>query len=151
MVSFFLVELCLVEYDMLKYPPSMLAAAAVYTGKRTLRRLPTWNRTIESYTTYTEDQLQWVAAFISPCVSLFWFFYLNFATWMSDFILFYYCSRSFLGFWFLYCRECAKLVVRFHLNSGNGMLIAVHKKYSTEEFSCVAELEPALFNGQRYS
>jgi len=58
MVSFFLVELCLVEYVMLRYPPSMLAAAAVYTGQHTLRRIPPWNRTMEHYTAYTEDQLQ---------------------------------------------------------------------------------------------
>lgn len=58
MVSFFLVELCLVEYIMLRYPPSMLATAAVYTGQFTLRRFPSWNRTMERYTAYTEDQLQ---------------------------------------------------------------------------------------------
>jgi cyclin B len=58
MVSFFLAELCLVEYVMLRYPPSMLAAAAVYTGQFTLRRFPSWNRTMECYTAYSEDQLQ---------------------------------------------------------------------------------------------
>lgn len=58
MMSFFLAELCLVEYVMLRYPPSMLAAAAVYTGQITLRRFPSWNRTMECYTGYTEDQLQ---------------------------------------------------------------------------------------------
>ncbi|PHU29098.1 Cyclin-B2-2 [Capsicum chinense] len=30
LVSFFLIELCLVEYEVLRFPPSMLAAAAVY-------------------------------------------------------------------------------------------------------------------------
>lgn len=103
MMSFFLAELCLVEYVMLRYPPSMLAAAAVYTGQFTLRRFPSWNRTMECYTGYTEDQLQ----------------------------------------------ECARLMVGFHRNSGNSKLITIHKKYSREEFSSVAKLEPALFIIQR--
>jgi len=58
MVSLFLEELFLVEYVMLRYPPSMLAAAAVYAGQFTLRRFPSWNRTIECYIAYSEDQLQ---------------------------------------------------------------------------------------------
>ncbi|GLJ41031.1 hypothetical protein SUGI_0849470 [Cryptomeria japonica] len=57
MVSFFLMELCLVEYIMLKYPPSLLAAAAVYTGHCTLKRAPSWNKTMECHTTHTENQL----------------------------------------------------------------------------------------------
>ncbi|GLJ26593.1 hypothetical protein SUGI_0515930 [Cryptomeria japonica] len=56
-VSLFLMELCQVEYIMLKYPPSMLAAAAVYTGVCILRRAPSWSRTMECHTTYTEEQL----------------------------------------------------------------------------------------------
>ncbi|KAH9305228.1 hypothetical protein KI387_009632, partial [Taxus chinensis] len=58
MVSLFLMELCLVECVMLKYPPSMLAAAAVYNGLFILRRAPSWNRTMVCHTTYTEDQLR---------------------------------------------------------------------------------------------
>eukprot|EP01018_Ginkgo_biloba_P005917 Gb_10664 [translate_table: standard] len=57
MVAFFLVELCLVEYIMLRYPPSMLAAAAVYTGQCILKKVPSWTKTLKNHTTYAEDQL----------------------------------------------------------------------------------------------
>jgi cyclin B len=36
LVSFFMLELCLVEYQMLKYHPSLLAAAVVYTAQHVL-------------------------------------------------------------------------------------------------------------------
>ncbi|KAM3290425.1 hypothetical protein P3S67_018714 [Capsicum chacoense] len=36
LVSFFFIELCLVEYAMLRFPPSMVAAAAVFTAQCTL-------------------------------------------------------------------------------------------------------------------
>ncbi|KAH0694559.1 hypothetical protein KY285_021656 [Solanum tuberosum] len=36
LVSFFLIEPCLVEYEMLRFPPSMLAAAAIFTAQCTL-------------------------------------------------------------------------------------------------------------------
>ncbi|KAM3282450.1 hypothetical protein P3S67_026095 [Capsicum chacoense] len=36
LVSFFLIQLCLVEYELLRFPPSMLAAAAVFTAQCTL-------------------------------------------------------------------------------------------------------------------
>ncbi|KAK1410518.1 hypothetical protein QVD17_37055 [Tagetes erecta] len=57
-ISFFLIELCLVEYEMLKFPPSLLAAAAVYTGQCSLYGLKQWSKTCEWYTNYSEDQLQ---------------------------------------------------------------------------------------------
>lgn len=56
-VSFFLVELCLVEYSMLKYAPSQLAAAAVYTAHRTLKRSPCWTPVLQRHSGYHEHQL----------------------------------------------------------------------------------------------
>ncbi|XP_075673224.1 G2/mitotic-specific cyclin-2-like isoform X3 [Castanea sativa] len=57
LLSFFIIELCLVEYEMLKFPPSLLAAAAVYTAQCSLYCFKQWSRTIEWYTNYSEDQL----------------------------------------------------------------------------------------------
>ncbi|XP_068639758.1 G2/mitotic-specific cyclin-2-like [Aristolochia californica] len=57
LLSFFMVELSLVEYEMLKYPPSLLAAAAVYTAQCTLSRYRTWSRVSEWHSNYAEDQL----------------------------------------------------------------------------------------------
>ncbi|KAL6959867.1 G2/mitotic-specific cyclin-1 [Sarracenia purpurea var. burkii] len=56
-LSFFLMELCLVEYEMLKFPPSLLAAAAVYTAQCTLNGFKQWCKICEWHSSYTEDQL----------------------------------------------------------------------------------------------
>ncbi|KAL8194086.1 hypothetical protein R6Q57_026328 [Mikania cordata] len=56
-MSFFLIELCLVEYEMLKFPPSLLAAASVYAGQCSLYGLKQWSKTCEWHTNYSEDQL----------------------------------------------------------------------------------------------
>ncbi|KAI4295104.1 hypothetical protein MLD38_040627 [Melastoma candidum] len=57
LLAFFLIELCLVEYQMLEYPPSLLAAAAVYTAQCAITRSQQWNKTCELRTSYSEDQL----------------------------------------------------------------------------------------------
>ncbi|XP_074577002.1 G2/mitotic-specific cyclin-2-like [Curcuma longa] len=57
LLSFFIIELCLVEYKMLNFQPSLLAAAAIYTAQCTLQGYKCWNRTSEMHTTYSEDQL----------------------------------------------------------------------------------------------
>nr|GMD04598.1 G2/mitotic-specific cyclin-2 [Ipomoea batatas] len=56
-LSFFLLELCLVEYQMLRFPPSELAAAAVFTAQCTLVGFKQWSKTCEKYTNYAEHQL----------------------------------------------------------------------------------------------
>ncbi|KAF5453823.1 hypothetical protein F2P56_023541 [Juglans regia] len=56
-LSFFLIELSLVEYEMLKFPPSLLAAAAVYTAQCTLYAYKQWSKTCEWHTSYSENQL----------------------------------------------------------------------------------------------
>ncbi|KAK4490469.1 hypothetical protein RD792_001146 [Penstemon davidsonii] len=58
LLSFFLIELCLVEYEMLKYPPSLLAATAIYTAQSTLYGIGQWSKTCEWHTGYSEDELQ---------------------------------------------------------------------------------------------
>lgn len=57
MLSFFMIELCLVEYEMLKFPPSYLAAAAIYTAQCTLYGFKQWTKTSEWHTGYSQDQL----------------------------------------------------------------------------------------------
>ncbi|KAI3675635.1 hypothetical protein L1987_85227 [Smallanthus sonchifolius] len=41
-LAFFLLELCLVEYDALHYKPSLLCASAIYVARCTLHLAPTW-------------------------------------------------------------------------------------------------------------
>lgn len=57
LVSSFLIELSLLEYEMLKYPPSLLAAAAVYTAQCTVYGFKQWSKTSEWHTNYTEHGL----------------------------------------------------------------------------------------------
>ncbi|KAM0945174.1 putative cyclin domain-containing protein [Dioscorea sansibarensis] len=57
LLSFFIIELCLVEYQMLKFRPSLLAAAAIYTAQCTLRGFRHWSRTSELHTKYSEEEL----------------------------------------------------------------------------------------------
>ncbi|KAK4360488.1 hypothetical protein RND71_019440 [Anisodus tanguticus] len=56
-LSFFLIELCLLEYEMLKHPPSFMAAAAIYTALCTLYGVKQWSKTCEWHTSYSEDPL----------------------------------------------------------------------------------------------
>lgn len=57
LLSFFMIELSLVEYEMLRFPPSLLAAAAIFTAQCTLSKSKQWSKTIEKHTKYTVDQL----------------------------------------------------------------------------------------------
>ncbi|KAL1215618.1 Cyclin-B2-2 [Cardamine amara subsp. amara] len=54
----FLIELALVDYEMLRYPPSLLAATAVYTAQCTIHGFSEWNSTCEFHSHYSENQLQ---------------------------------------------------------------------------------------------
>uniref|UniRef100_A0A0E0HVS3 Cyclin N-terminal domain-containing protein n=1 Tax=Oryza nivara TaxID=4536 RepID=A0A0E0HVS3_ORYNI len=57
LMSFFIIELSLVEYEMLKFQPSMLAAAAIYTAQCTINGFKSWNKCCELHTKYSEEQL----------------------------------------------------------------------------------------------
>ncbi|GAV60129.1 Cyclin_N domain-containing protein/Cyclin_C domain-containing protein [Cephalotus follicularis] len=57
LLSFFIIELCLVEYETLKFPPSLLSAAAIYTAQCSLYQFSQWTKTSEWHTKYSEDQI----------------------------------------------------------------------------------------------
>ncbi|KAM0942123.1 putative cyclin domain-containing protein [Dioscorea sansibarensis] len=63
LLSFFIIELCLVEYEMLRFRPSLLAAAAIYTAQCTLRGFQHWTKTSELHTCYSEEQLTLVTIY----------------------------------------------------------------------------------------
>ncbi|KYR02275.1 G2/M-specific cyclinB [Tieghemostelium lacteum] len=57
-LSKFLTELAMIEYKMIQYLPSMIAAAAIYVARRmTMKQGPYWNVTLEFYTCYTEAEV----------------------------------------------------------------------------------------------
>lgn len=57
LLSFFLIELSLVEYEMLKFAPSLLAAAAIYAAQCTIYGFKQWSKTCRWHSGYSEDQL----------------------------------------------------------------------------------------------
>ncbi|XP_069150425.1 G2/mitotic-specific cyclin-2-like [Solanum lycopersicum] len=63
-LSFFLIELCLVEYEMLMNSPSFMAAAAIYTAQCTLYGVKQWSTTCEWHTGYSEESLMECAKLI---------------------------------------------------------------------------------------
>ncbi|XP_044318585.1 cyclin-B1-1-like [Triticum aestivum] len=56
MVSFF-AELALMQYALVPSKPSMVAVAAVYAARLTLKKTDSWTRTLKHYTGFTESQL----------------------------------------------------------------------------------------------
>lgn len=57
LLSFFLIELCLIEHEMLRFQPSLLAAAAVFSATCTLSGSKYWSKTCEWHTGYSQEQL----------------------------------------------------------------------------------------------
>ncbi|KAI4325781.1 hypothetical protein MLD38_031148 [Melastoma candidum] len=56
-LSFFLLELGLVAYEMLRFRPSLLAAASVYTAQCSLYGFRQWSKTCEWHANYSEHDL----------------------------------------------------------------------------------------------
>lgn len=57
LLSFYLIDMSLVEYDMVKFPPSLLAAAAVFTAECTLSGSKQWTKTSEVHSNYSQHHL----------------------------------------------------------------------------------------------
>ncbi|MCL7043576.1 hypothetical protein MKW94_026549 [Papaver nudicaule] len=56
-IVFFLAELGLMQYAMVKFRPSYLTASAVYAARCTLNKTPLWDETLVLHTGYSESQL----------------------------------------------------------------------------------------------
>ncbi|KAI3850395.1 hypothetical protein MKW92_029895 [Papaver armeniacum] len=57
-MAFFLTELGLMQYGMVKFSPSMLAASAVYAARCTLNKTPLWDETLKLHTGFCESQIK---------------------------------------------------------------------------------------------
>ncbi|KAI3810074.1 hypothetical protein L1987_19681 [Smallanthus sonchifolius] len=57
-LAFFLIELCLVEYDALHYKPSLLCASAIYVARCTLHLAPAWTPLLCKHSRYQEFQIR---------------------------------------------------------------------------------------------
>jgi hypothetical protein len=60
-LSKYLIELSLLEYKMVSYLPSEIAAASVYIARKMSGVSPAWNDTLEFYTNYSVEE-------IMPCI-----------------------------------------------------------------------------------
>ncbi|XP_077240149.1 G2/mitotic-specific cyclin S13-7-like isoform X2 [Tasmannia lanceolata] len=56
-MCFFFAELALMQYSMIMYCPSMIAASSVYTARCTLKKSPLWSETLKHHTGFSEPQL----------------------------------------------------------------------------------------------
>ncbi|XP_037496590.1 putative cyclin-B3-1 isoform X2 [Jatropha curcas] len=57
-LAFYLIELCLVEYEALKFKPSMLCAAAIYVARSTLQKAPAWTSLLAKHARYEVSQIR---------------------------------------------------------------------------------------------
>ncbi|KAG5598137.1 hypothetical protein H5410_039369, partial [Solanum commersonii] len=61
-LAFYLIELCLVEYEALNYKPSMLCASAIYVARCTMQVMPAWTPLLAVHARYQESQLRQISA-----------------------------------------------------------------------------------------
>ncbi|XP_042001293.1 G2/mitotic-specific cyclin S13-7-like [Salvia splendens] len=54
---YFLAELGMMDYAILEYSPSMIAASAVFAARCALQKSPVWNETLKMHTGFAEQQL----------------------------------------------------------------------------------------------
>ncbi|KAJ4976473.1 hypothetical protein NE237_001579 [Protea cynaroides] len=57
-LAFYLIELSLVEYEALKFKPSLLCASAIYLARCTLQITPAWTKLLRKHACYEESQLR---------------------------------------------------------------------------------------------
>ncbi|XP_045803075.1 putative cyclin-B3-1 isoform X2 [Trifolium pratense] len=57
-MSFFLIDLCLVEYEALAFKPSLLCASALYVARCTLKVTPTWTPLLQKHARYEVSQIR---------------------------------------------------------------------------------------------
>lgn len=54
---YFYAELGMMHYEIIRFCPSMVAAAAVYAARSTLNKSPVWHETLEMHTGFEERQV----------------------------------------------------------------------------------------------
>ncbi|KAI8010732.1 putative cyclin-B3-1 [Camellia lanceoleosa] len=57
-LAFYLIELCLVEYEALKFKSSLLCASAIYVARCTLQKTPGWTPLLANHARYEESQIR---------------------------------------------------------------------------------------------
>ncbi|KVI03403.1 G2/mitotic-specific cyclin S13-7-like [Cynara cardunculus var. scolymus] len=55
---YFYAELGMMNYEMIRYCPSMIAAGAVHAARSTLKKVPAWHETLQLHTGFGEEQVK---------------------------------------------------------------------------------------------
>jgi hypothetical protein len=117
-LAFYLIELCLVEYEALKFKPSLLCASAVYVARCTLHMTPAWTPLLCKHARYEESQLR--------------YFSKRFSSSSTFEMLFIFIESP--------CRDCGEMILRFHKAAGTERLRVTYEKYTRPDLSCVAAI-----------
>ncbi|XWS10563.1 hypothetical protein CRYUN_Cryun38cG0006400 [Craigia yunnanensis] len=62
-LAFYLIELCLVEYEALKFKPSLLCASAIYVARCTLQMIPSWTPLLCKHARYDVECAEMILRF----------------------------------------------------------------------------------------
>lgn len=57
-LAWYLIELPLIEYKMLKYKPSLISAAALYVATKLVKKQIRWNDSMRDLTRYEESEIK---------------------------------------------------------------------------------------------
>lgn len=68
-MAFFLIDLCLVEYEALAFKPSLLCASALYVARCTLQITPSWTPLLQKHARYEVSQIRHLFYHLSFSVS----------------------------------------------------------------------------------
>ncbi|KAF1896900.1 hypothetical protein Lal_00034601 [Lupinus albus] len=69
-MAFFLVDLCLVEYEALAFKPSLLCASALYVARCTLQITPPWTPLLQKHARYGVSQIRHLFYLLRDCAEM---------------------------------------------------------------------------------
>jgi G2/mitotic-specific cyclin-B, other len=121
-MAFFLIDLCLVEYEALAFKPSLLCASALYVARCTLQITPSWTPLLQKHARYEISQIRHL---------FYHFIFFSF----KNCVTFVYANCNI-------CRDCADMILKFHKAAGKGKLRVAYEKYSRKELGGVAAVKP---------
>lgn len=120
-LAFYLIELCLVKYEALKFKSSLLCASAIYVAQCTLQKTPAWTPLLSNHARYEESQMRHV------------FLRLTLAS-TSVLVKLTVC--------FIAARDCAEMILEFHKAAKTAILKVAVEKYARLDYGGVANIKP---------
>lgn len=94
-MAFFLIDLCLVEYEALAFKPSLLCASALYVARCTLQITPPWTPLLQKHARYELSQMRYFCLLTFKFLR--WFIFMLTVTFVGIVLIWYWSSRKLLG------------------------------------------------------